>query len=243
MQNIVQQDQVNTYKRWPILGYYTWPNAYWPPTYKQETDTLKSWIQHRLKWMDSQLWDSKCVVPGLPVNIISFNGQLIDNNIVLNWHTGTEIDLDKYVVERSIDGMEFKSISEIKATGKNAYSDIDDIKVWRGNKLYYRLKMIDINGAYSYSKVWCLYLPLVNAGFTIVPNPAMDNIQVMINNSSNKMAIIQIADITGRLVLKQELPILNGIIKVNTGTLRNGTYFLKMILTGESYSQKLLIRR
>ena len=103
--------------------------------------------------------------------------------------------------------------------------------------------MIDMNGVYTYSKVLCLYLPLVNAGFTIVPNPAKDYVQVMINNSSNKTAIIEIADIAGRLVLKQELPILNGVIKVNTGTLRNGTYFLKMILTGESYSQKLLIMK
>jgi len=241
LRNIVQQDQVNTYKRWPILGYYTWPNAYWPPTFQQEIDTLKSWIQHRLIWMDSQLWDSTCIAQSLPVNIFSFNGRLIDDNVVLRWQVGNEINMNKYVVERSLDGVEFEDIADIIAAGKITYSYKDDIQKWKGNNIYYRLKLIDINGVYTYSKIFVIRLPLLNGGFTIVPNPAKDYVQLMINNCINKTAIIQIADITGRLVLKQELPIINGVVKINTGVLHTGTYLLKMILKGESYSEKLLI--
>ena len=240
MQNIVQKDQVNTYKRWPILGYYTWPNAYWPPTFQQEIDTLKSWIKHRLTWMDAQLWNSSCIV-SLPVNILTFSGRSMDNTALLNWQVDAEINVDKYVVERSFDGAEFNSIGETIATSKTFYHFNDNITAWRGTNIYYRLKIINKNGLYTYSKVCTIHIPLLNVGFTIVPNPAKDYVQLFINNSINKTTCIQIADITGRIVLNQELPIINGIVKVNTATFKTGTYFLKMILTDESFSQKLLI--
>lgn len=43
------------FAKYPILGTYTWPNAYYPPTYAEEIDTLKNWIAGRLAWMDEQL--------------------------------------------------------------------------------------------------------------------------------------------------------------------------------------------
>ena len=61
-ERVVHYEQAKTYQRWPILGYYTWPNAYYPPTFQQEIDTLKSWIQHWLQWMDLQLLDTNCII-------------------------------------------------------------------------------------------------------------------------------------------------------------------------------------
>lgn len=58
---VVQVPQQKHYTRWPILGYYVWPNAYYPPTFTEEIDTLKHWINHRLKWMDQMLFDSSCL--------------------------------------------------------------------------------------------------------------------------------------------------------------------------------------
>lgn len=43
------------FTKYPILGIYTWPNAYYPPTYEEEIDTLKNWIAGRIAWMDEQL--------------------------------------------------------------------------------------------------------------------------------------------------------------------------------------------
>jgi hypothetical protein len=56
----IQIPQQKNYVRWPILGVYTWPNAYYPPTFQQEIDTLKHWLQHRLAWMDTMLLDTTC---------------------------------------------------------------------------------------------------------------------------------------------------------------------------------------
>lgn len=48
--------QVRNYQAWDqALGQYVWPNAYWPATYEEEIDTLKSWITARLGWLDMNI--------------------------------------------------------------------------------------------------------------------------------------------------------------------------------------------
>ena len=54
--------------KYPILGIYVWPNAYYPATYSEEIDTLKNWITARVEWMDEQLQtDCNTAVNSTPV--------------------------------------------------------------------------------------------------------------------------------------------------------------------------------
>ncbi|MEY4874948.1 MAG: hypothetical protein RL708_97 [Bacteroidota bacterium] len=76
----VHYDINKNFKRWPILGQYTWPNAYYPPTYSQEIDTLKNWIQHRLQWMDTQLLDTTCA----PFTVPNFVANQKQNSNAIN---------------------------------------------------------------------------------------------------------------------------------------------------------------
>ena len=52
------------FQKYPILGIYVWPNAYYPPTYAEEIDTLKNWIAARVEWMDGQL-QGQCFATGI----------------------------------------------------------------------------------------------------------------------------------------------------------------------------------
>lgn len=62
--NVVLLDEAKErhFERFPILGVYTWPNAYYPPTFVEEIDTLKNWLNARLSWMDLMLYDSVCLI-------------------------------------------------------------------------------------------------------------------------------------------------------------------------------------
>jgi subtilisin-like proprotein convertase family protein len=82
--NVIQIPQQKNYVRWPILGIYTWPNAYYPPTFQQEIDTLKHWIQHRLQWMDTLLYDSSCIQKIAPAGIKNMPQIVSDFSIVPN---------------------------------------------------------------------------------------------------------------------------------------------------------------
>lgn len=43
------------FTKWPILGEYIWPNKQVFDTYQEEIIYLKTWINNRLTWMDSEL--------------------------------------------------------------------------------------------------------------------------------------------------------------------------------------------
>ena len=49
------------YTRWPIIGVYTWPNFYVETSYPDEINFLKTWIDNRIQWMDSTLYDTTCI--------------------------------------------------------------------------------------------------------------------------------------------------------------------------------------
>ena len=67
------------FETYPILGEYVWPNKEWPPTYSGELKNLKSWIEGRLNWVDSQ-WGGVCEYVAGDEQVITPSG---DSDIML----------------------------------------------------------------------------------------------------------------------------------------------------------------
>ncbi|MBI9072601.1 MAG: CotH kinase family protein [Melioribacteraceae bacterium] len=51
----LNESQVRNFKRWPVLGYYVWPNYFIGNSYNEEITYLKEWITDRLNWMDENI--------------------------------------------------------------------------------------------------------------------------------------------------------------------------------------------
>jgi hypothetical protein len=107
----------------------------------------------------------------LPLDLISFSGHLQnDNSVLLNWKTENEINTSHFVVERSTDAIRFNGIGNINANGRNnpggsfnyALSDNDAVNQ-STHRLYYRLKMVDIDGRFTYSNIVAVSLPLITS--------------------------------------------------------------------------------
>jgi len=117
----------------------------------------------------------------LPVKLNDFSGKEISNQVQLNWQTGSEINSDAFIIERSTDGNTFNTIAQVNASGNTAsqlnYSYTDKNPVTGKN--YYRLKMLDKDGYADYSKV--IVINKIQTGFTgisLYPNPASNYIVV-----------------------------------------------------------------
>ena len=88
----------------------------------------------------------------LPVNLLSFSARAINGKEVsLNWSVAAEENMDGYLVERSKDGRNFEAIGKVDAAQRKAYAMIDKNPIQGVN--YYRLKMVDRDGAFKYSEV------------------------------------------------------------------------------------------
>jgi hypothetical protein len=91
----------------------------------------------------------------LPVELASFTSTSAGREIILNWETKTEINLSKFVIERSSDNQNFQVCGEVWGHGNSltsSYYTFTDNKVEPGI-YYYRLKMTDMDGTYKYSNL------------------------------------------------------------------------------------------
>ena len=91
----------------------------------------------------------------VPVELTSFSAFVIKNSVQLKWATATEVDNNGFEIERSSDKSNWKKLSFVKGNGTTAKTSVyaykDEPNV--NGKLYYRLKQVDFNGAYKYSKI------------------------------------------------------------------------------------------
>lgn len=136
----------------------------------------------------------------LPLKLVSFTGQALATSIQLKWKTEYEENLSGFAVERSTDGIKFYACGYIKATNKpggNQYSYPDQVQP--SGKIFYRLKMLDNNGRFSYSQVILIAAAKQNI-LSITPNPAKQFIKISEQNLSG--ATVRIFSQRGELVFK-----------------------------------------
>ena len=187
------------------------------------------------------VWNALC--PGLstlPVDIVSFKGKLIGENIYLDWVVKNEQNLGRYEIERSFNGASFETIGQVNASKLEHYTFRDDATQNRGRQVYYRLRKIDKDGKYKYSQVLVLHIPF-NTRFTVYPNPATTKIQLQINRDVVGKIVIEIADLSGKVLIRKITEVEGATISIATNKLAAGTYIVKMLYNDEQYIQKVVV--
>lgn len=112
----------------------------------------------------------------LPVTLIEFKATRADQAIKLNWTVADELQLTGYQLDRSGDGQHFQAIASVPSENTpfvKTYNWLDQNPLPGAN--YYRLKMIDIDGAFKYSRIVRIDLK-AGKGISIYPNPVTDGI-------------------------------------------------------------------
>jgi hypothetical protein len=186
------------------------------------------------------LYSDTLSITSLPIIFSSFTATSINKDVAINWQTATELNTSHFIIQHCTDGTSFTDIGTVKAigSGANSYEFTDD-KPTNGIN-YYRLQTVDKDGSSSYSKVVS-----VNFGgkqsFSIIPNPARDFATISFSKTVDK-ATIAVYDITGKAVITQSVSGTNAY-KLNTQTLTNGVYVIKVKTDTGSYNEKLLINK
>jgi trimeric autotransporter adhesin len=139
----------------------------------------------------------------LPLQLLTFTGKLQnDNSALVQWKTSNELNTAQFVVERSLDASNYIAIGTLPAKGTTeafySYTDAD-AGAQSANSLYYRLKSVDNNGQYTYSKVVTIVLTK-NINVFLFPNPVKQTLNVQINGTVLSPISLQISDMNGRVV-------------------------------------------
>lgn len=113
-----------------------------------------------------------------PVKIISFETAKFPKSINLMWKVAQETDFKKYVIEKSNNAISFEVIGSIENINFEKYSFEDKFPILGNN--YYRLKLVNLDETYTYSKIINIDFSKEN-NLRIFPNPARNN-QIEISN-------------------------------------------------------------
>lgn len=166
----------------------------------------------------------------LPVELISFEGNHKDRMNFLRWTTASEINNDRFEVERSNHPSQgFVKIGEVNGAGTTnqvtEYEMIDQNPIDGVN--YYRLKQIDIDGQYEYSSVIALKAEMQD-GYALYPNPTQKDVNYLFYSDKKKTVTIVVKDMTGRAVveLEKKSKIGNNAMSINLEKLKPGNYFV-----------------
>ncbi|MDX1685398.1 MAG: M12 family metallo-peptidase [Saprospiraceae bacterium] len=178
----------------------------------------------------------------LPVELIEFKGEsLSDIGNALYWTTAREVNLDRFVLERSNDGITYHEIGTVFPEGdRSRYKLIDH---GRKEGAYYRLKMIDQDDSFDYSPT--LFIEGTDRTMSkvrVINNPVTQGkLKMTISDRTDKENyLIEIYDGYGRLVVNSTINTSN-IVDLDVSDLKTGLYYLRVRGASILHQEPLII--
>lgn len=166
----------------------------------------------------------------LPVQWLSFDARLQNEQVELSWKTTAEDNNRFFEVERSATGSRWEVIGQCPASNSDdaihSYS-FRDLAPGAGNN-FYRIRQVDNDGKYSYSRVIKLYFTSNKIVLRVFPNPVTNG---QLNVLLNAPAAIRIVDVSGRILRQQQVGA--GQQTLSVQSMAKGMYWLQV--NGRSY--------
>jgi hypothetical protein len=182
----------------------------------------------------------------LPVSLLSFEAEVVNGNVELNWQTATEENNNYFIIERSHDGVEVEQVGTVKGAGNSNVLrnyNLTDYNPYGGTS-YYRLVQVDYNGQSETFK-WVAVTIDKTEDFSVnlYPNPSSNGeLHLELNNLSGQ-AIVEIFDMAGRIMFTRIYS--NGgeqrVIDLQP-SLAKGIYNIRITNNEQSVSKRLVVR-
>ena len=169
-----------------------------------------------------------------PVTLLSFEGRRTDvNTVFLKWKTTNELNSRGFDVERSLgNASQFMKVAFVPALANGSLIknyELTDPNSFAGTS-YYRLKQIDIDSQFSYSKTIAIENKGVQESLTVYPNPARSLLYLKIVSQSSGNERILLYDANGKVVNLQAAFIQKGsnLLQMNVSSLAKSMYFIRL---------------
>ncbi len=207
----------------------------WAATFNGEQDVYYSYISDTTT---------------IPVELLSFSSSVAGNAVTLDWSTATELNNQGFEVQRSTGSDKFADLGFIKGNGttieqKNyTYSD----KNLKNGKYYYRLKQVDYNGNYKYSKVVEADLRALNSYVLEqnYPNPFNPATSISYQLPVNSFVTLKVYDVLGNEIatlINEEKPAGAYKLDWNAADQPSGVYFYQLKAGSYMDTKKMILLR
>ena len=189
----------------------------------------------------------------VPIELLDFSGRWIEDKGAneLLWITSMEINSDYFAIERTLDvNRGFEEVGTVEAAGNSAEELVytfDDYDIYESGVYYYRLRQVDLDGAYEYSKVIAIEVEFdgeqeQEIALGVYPNPAYSMINVDVTVKKDAIFEGGFYDAIGQLVMKidgQNLEPGKTSMQVDIDDLPVGTYLLRVQIDDQVIFEKV----
>ena len=182
----------------------------------------------------------------LPVQLVQFLATKNDDGTIqLSWATSQEQNASNYNVERSGDQSGWTTLGTVKAKGYSStttnykYTDQNPVK----GTGYYRLKMVDLDGKFTYSKTVSVTSDNDSRPLVIYSNPFNDQIRMKVNVSRAQNLVMTVSDMLGKNYISKSYQAQSGDNYVNLLPGVGGTGMYILHIHGDSYDQTIKLEK
>ena len=180
----------------------------------------------------------------LPAKLGNFTAQLKSQTTNLQWSTITEINTSHFEVEYSNSANEFKKVATVEASGNSNilknYTSHHNIN--KEPIHYYRLKMVDKDGKFSYSEIVRLKSDTKGLLLDVYPTIVTNTANINITAIENSTASVEVYNTQGQKVQQQNIVLRPGTqsIKLDASVLSKGNYIIRLVTNQQQLSTQII---
>lgn len=180
----------------------------------------------------------------LPVKLVSFTAEMGNNNsVLLTWQTAWEDNFSHFEIERTYNDIftqNWEHVGTINGNENSAalsnYRFCDDFsqhKAAYGDRIFYRLKQVDLNGRFEYSEIVKIVPIHDGSSITFFPNPVKDVLTV---SSSSSVLLFELFDSSGKMVISKA-----NAQTIELKDLSKGVYVVKIQTERASLTERIVL--
>jgi len=187
-------------------------------------------------------------VASLPVKLTLFTAKsLSSNKVVLNWNTAQEKNSSHFTIEKSLNGRDFSDAGIMFSMGNSElpqqYTFTNDLRAGEKGLIYYRLKMVDMDGKSHHSSIRVVRIgeEKANVSIMLYPNPVANELRVTLPVAwHDQKVVIDIYSTNAVMVKKFVTNNANQTETINVRSLTPGSYMVRSSTGTQTVTQHII---
>jgi glucose/arabinose dehydrogenase len=177
----------------------------------------------------------------LPVVLVDFSAHANNGAVQLNWKTSSEQNIKQFEIEYSVNEINYTRTGIVQALNIPNGSDytFSDNPSATG-RIFYRLKLVDLDGRFEYSNVVSVEINKSDKDFVQPSIVTSGQLNVFLSKSFNTLELI---NMNGAVLLKQNIKGRTGRIVIPVPFVTTGTYVVQLTNDETTLRQRILIRQ
>ncbi|MBL7884370.1 MAG: T9SS type A sorting domain-containing protein [Bacteroidia bacterium] len=180
-------------------------------------------------------WVISTLILPLPIELMSFAGECLDDKTLLKWTTASETNNSFFTIEKSVDATNFIEIGTVTSLATNGNSNqvlnysFEDNNSYN-SLTYYRLKQTDLNGTYKTFNIVPVDACSKNNETVDIYNNGSNQLTIVVNATMDSNYKVDLYNSLGQIVYSQQLFAVEGFNKVELmiPEISNGVYFVSL---------------